>query len=426
MTYHSGSVPLAGRGGLVQAASYNFFASLLNSVYGDLYAGTTDVTLSNYGYGKLPNIDNVSIGALIRADDWNKIFNAIKLCGTHQGTDTTPIPASVDPGDLIVAYNDYLTTQTLKDVIGNIVANRLVVAPSQLSLISGSAATTSSSWTSGIEFTWQINFGSWDSARYFFNTGGSATISGSYAATNSAANYWQTQLVSMGTVSMSAQGTNEFSTYGSNIGFYNLTTSYQTIYRRIPSGGSYYYYGYSNNYVEIQAKLNTVAGTSGAIDFKVRMLDHDAVPAPKTGTISFTPGYKKSSGVIPYSGISTITNGTYSTVSAGLPGGKLLAIYLNTTSAIANIVGEGTATTPSITVSVDGGDAPYTYSWVNYTNSVSFSNSTGSATSFSKSLSSGDIQEGTAVVTVEDSLGGRSSKFVNWSMVSNLPNIDTQ
>ncbi len=72
-------------------------------------------------------------------------------------------------------------------------------------------------------------------------------------------------------------------TGGTAIGFYGLTTSYQTIYIKTYGTGTYY----SANYIQVSAKLNAAAGTNGLIDFKVTMADEDITPTAKTGTATY-------------------------------------------------------------------------------------------------------------------------------------------
>ncbi len=93
------------------------------------------------------------------------------------------------------------------------------------------------------------------------------------------------------------------STGGTSLGFYDLTTSYQTVYNHVHGGVD----TYANSFIRLQAKLNAAAGTNGKIDFTVLLddLDSGSIPA-KNGTTVFRVDNSKASGAIVYPGPSVI------------------------------------------------------------------------------------------------------------------------
>lgn len=290
-------------GGIIEATDYNGFVQQINQIYSDLYPGATTVPFADYGYGAAAALPAVAVGNAVTAANWTSLLNRITLCGTHQGVTIAPLPSFVNSGSSIIALADLISK------LGQTVSNRLNVDASQTSLIGGTQASSSVSWTSTRSWTWSANFGTWDNARYYFNLGGSINVSGSYTGGSNPGSdaFWSMMLSNMGSVGLKALDSNP--AYA-GVGFYDLNTVYQEFYRRVPGGGGGYY---TNSYISIEAKLAASAGTSGVVDFRIRLVDGDLTPDAKTGTLSFTPSRLVSAGAIPYPGSITITNGSFGT-----------------------------------------------------------------------------------------------------------------
>ncbi len=427
-------------GGLIQAGTYNYFADLVSSIYGDVYVNSTVPYLANTGYGKLPNLAHVNPqnpgdpADLVTAVQWNALFSRVIACGVHQGTDTTPIPTNpLLVGTLVEAFNDYLTTQTLKDVLAKLVANKLLIAPGQIALTPATPAVNNVAWTTGKQYTFQVDFGSWNNARYFFNLGGSINFAGSYTGgTNPVADaFWNTFWAGMGVIKFGWQ--DSFASGGSqpsNRGFYDLTTTYQEVYRRVPIDAGV---AYSNSYISVNAKLSAAAGTNGLVDFQIQAVDNDVTPVSKTGTNTINIAVASSGGAITYPGPAvTVSTGTFTNTFTALPAGVPLSVVVSPLALSATIVNAGTATTGLVTATASGGTAPYTYVWSDETITpnivTSFSNPTPASTSgpvtttLSKTLTAGQIVGGTVKVTVTDAAVNTTIAYVNWGTDSNLPN----
>jgi len=439
MTYH--------KQGLIQATTYNAFAAILNSIYYDTNSGSTAENSEEYGYGQQPSVSNgflsiipnVAIGNNITAAQWSILFNIIHLCATHQGYGAAPIPSSVSPGNLIAAYNDYLTTQTLTNIIGQLLAHRLTHSVSQMSIISpaGSPQSNSTSWIRNLKYSFQVDFGSWDNARHFFNSSGAILIFGSHVAGSIGSDdtFWHDMLAAMGTLAFRWHDTSPSVITGgpgSNIGFYDLdftATTWTEVYRRSSNAvGSY-----SNNYISIFAKYNAAPPLNGKIDFRIELIDNDPGIAPQTTATSFSIQLNQAAGVIPYEPSHPAV--IYNPVGFALDSfinpvpipGVALTLTCTTSPAVANasINGPGVATTPSITIVAAGGTAPYFYSWSYEGAPVSFTNPTSATTTFYNTLVEGDIVNGSAVCTVTDSTPGTpnvSGMEIEWSMNSNWLN----
>jgi hypothetical protein len=442
-------------GGLVEAATYNYFVGFINSIYSDSFAGSTNPSSAAFGYGIGTNLPAVNPtinpsapppytpAEIVTAVQWTNLFDRIVKIGLHQGTSTNPIPALVKGSianphnaDLIAAFNDYTNSTTLKEVISQIAARKCIMAVSQriLNLAPPAVSPTipAYTWTSGSQYSFQVDFTTWDNARHFFNLGGAITINGNISGGGSADAMWASILAGMGTITFNWQGAQPGgSGPSSNKGFYFLTTSYQEVFRKTPHGGSAYYVA---SYISVNAKLNAAAGVNGKIDFQFRIVDASATPPTKTGTITTNIGNISSGGAVPYPGPAVITNaGLYTPTFTPDPPGIHLSVAVSPETIQAESQESDTPplTTSVITAQASGGTAPYTYVWANFTsapNVVTFNppapqTSSGPVSvTFSRVMESGGIAVGVARVTVTDSASNVATTLVNWGMANNHNN----
>jgi hypothetical protein len=140
-----------------------------------------------------------------------------------------------------------------------------------------------------------VTFDSADEARYYFNTGGYIAIDPQILSytDDAKARSWNALTQMAGTLIFSAQGstrsggansitvteahTSSEVTLATTIGYYDLTTSYQTVLQRdLTTSGSPYISGGANN-VKIEAKSNGTQGSNSdagtVITFKISCLD---------------------------------------------------------------------------------------------------------------------------------------------------------
>lgn len=422
-------------GGSIQATDFNSFVSQINEVFADSNSGSVVAPPADFGYGH-PALSSVAIGQNVGAAEWTSLFSTIKDIGTHQGTvlDTSGIPALVNAGNIIYAIT------ALQQVVNDARASRLSIDASQIAMIPlfspSQPSYSAPQWTTGIEFVYTVDFGSWNNARHFFNLGGAIGMVGSIpdGAPLTANHFWHDMLVNAGVIKMDHTSTSSNGVATGTIGFYDLTTSYQEIYRKTPTGGGYYYNG---SYMNIRAKLNAAPGTNGIIQFAIGLYDADGTPTGKTGPLVWTINSFQSSGAIPYLG--TVTAATVGTGGggSGTPGfdlvaysggggNPLLTLQMSPTSLSDTITGAGTANAGPITCTVLNGVPPYSFAWTNVTSSPNtatisapVNTPTTSQVSISKSLNSGDIYSGTIRCTVQD--GALQSAYLNanWSFTSN-------
>lgn len=318
MTYNTG--------GIIQALDYNTFATLtggINEVYADLHSGSTTVASgADYGYGQVSTLASVSAGNSITAAQWANLFSVMKDCGTHQGTTTVPpLPVS-NPviGNTITAFN---TPTTLLSLLNTLRSNRFNLAVGQSAQTTANSSGTSAPWTNTLIYTFTVNLGTWDQARYFFNSGGWIGIFGSYPGSGyptSTDDYqWYDFLNQIGTIKVMAKSTtaglaNQAAlTHGlwDNSTGNPLTTTYQQIYLRNYGGAGYY----SASTVAVEARLGATAPAagSGTLQFRVTLTqaDSSATPDPKTLSTTFQMSETHSAGAFAWIGTATITPGTF-------------------------------------------------------------------------------------------------------------------
>ena len=296
-------------GGPIQANDYNTFATLSGSI-NEIFADSATRPNDTYGYGQTPALTSVSVGQTVTAAQWTALFQAMRDCGTHQGTPVVPPLPSSNPniGDIITAYN--VPAGAVSSLITLLHTNRFNLAPLQTSLITGSdfaQPAGAKPWRNTLTFNYQVNFGSWDNARYFFNTGGSLNLNGSYSPNSTPEDaQWISMFNAMSPLVFNYNSTvPQNGIGGSGLGFYNLSTSWQTIYYKANTGGAYYY---TANSIRVRAKLAAAAGTNGLVDFDIQLVEGDVTPAPKNTTTTYRVDYRKSTGVITYPGSVTITS----------------------------------------------------------------------------------------------------------------------
>lgn len=294
-------------GGNIEATDYNGFSVSVNEIYSDNNLGATTLPLAGFGYGITPPITTVAPQINVLASHWADLFSVIRRLGTHQGTSVSPPVPVIDPVPLtdVIAFN----TPVMAGAIANTNANRFNLALGQSTLVTGTNFPNPSSWTNTLTWTVRVDFGSWNNARYFFNSGGTVNLSGSYssAPVTQVDVDWRNMLAQMSPLVFSYNSTTPAVAGGGTlIGFYGLTASYQNIYFRI-NGAGYYYY--TNSSITVQARYAAAPGTNGIVEFRIILTDADTNnPNPKSIPINFRADHRRSAGAIVYPGTVTVTN----------------------------------------------------------------------------------------------------------------------
>ena len=219
---------------------YNDFATSVNALWG---TGSTDS-----GYGESTTVAAVSAGATITAAQWTTLLARMNSMASHQGTSITSI-SNPSAGDTIAAYTALSTN------IAAINTARLTVATRQAA--SNTNRDNTATFTGTLTFTHKWAWGSANQARYFFNAGGRLSISGTQTGHTSRtkADNWASLLTAAGTYQVTAQasgksgGSGSADTNNTNYGYYDLTTSYVTVFKQLEDTSPY-----TANFVQWQLK----------------------------------------------------------------------------------------------------------------------------------------------------------------------------
>ena len=288
MTYSSG--------GLIQATDYNGFASTTANANVNDLGGTG---ASDKGWGETA-LGTVSAAGVVTATNWASLVNTISSMGSQTGTTITARTAPVT-GNLIqilAALNTDLT---------NITTNRAnaVAVGTQFTAYTGTnsktAATSGATWS--ITFVNTVTFASANAARFFFNGGGLIKIDVSKTATGALGDpEWNDLAKTLcGDIFISGiaaahtiagvsrtgvtktGGTGTPTTLATTLGFYNLTTSDQVIYKQFADTAPY-----TSNFIQHSAKT-AGSGTQVVITTLWSASDGDPISGG-TASSGATPG----------------------------------------------------------------------------------------------------------------------------------------
>lgn len=222
-------------GDLITASRYNAIQSRINVIMG---TGS-----GNSGYGQSLASAQVAVGSTV---DLTRVLNLrsdmIRARQHQTGSNEGPSPGTG-------AFPVVTTADQITDAFAaNLESQMTTIETNKLALGSGQFTDTTDAiisqrtagWNGRLTHNVTINFGSADAARFYFNTGSDirirATLTG---GSGSIYTDWETMLVSMGTIIMNHNSTNRSGTSGTaqtSRGWYQLTTSFQEIFRRVGSG----------------------------------------------------------------------------------------------------------------------------------------------------------------------------------------------
>jgi hypothetical protein len=271
---------------------YNIFSSGTTAGnYGINYiAGVGE---GNLGLGQT-EISTITVGDTINASQWNSLFGFMDNIANHVN-ETVTSTAAVAAGDTI-AIKSALNTNL--QAIATAVQGGSVNASGGLTtgstdLTQTASAVFDTSHVAEASFT----FVGGDEARWFFNAGGKLRLTMSNAATNNTGkdSVVSTLMSEIGTFTLGATTSAVSGTLnitggnpdiltedGRSLGYYDLTTSYQTIILYTESSGTYD--GSYDNLIQIKIEAKTSApdgdgrGNNGTtVHLKASVLLNDTV-----------------------------------------------------------------------------------------------------------------------------------------------------
>ena len=246
-------------GGLIQATDYNGLAN--TSVANVWYVLSTGS--GTYGYGQdAASISTVSAAGTITATQWAGLVHSVNKVLGHQGGAAAQLATGsnigITAGATITAFANVSTAVT---TIGT---NRLSFNSTRGTLVTG-ANFDATFATSTFTQTITVTFASANQARYFFNAGGrfSLVFSPTSLGDNNKEISYQDLMNAIGTLHLDAEtstrtGTGETLTInGLAIGYWDLTTSNQTIIKLTSDNATY-----TGNTLEVFMRVAGAAGTN--------------------------------------------------------------------------------------------------------------------------------------------------------------------
>jgi hypothetical protein len=213
----------------VAARGINYIAGTGVGVYG---LGQTEL-------GSLP-----AAGDTITAAQWNSLFTFMNNIQNHTNITALTSTTAAAAGDVIAikaALETDLTALAAAVAGGSTLATAVSEGPEDLSLVASAVFDTSHI----VEASFTFDGG--DEARWFFNAGGKLRVKITNAATNSTSidTSYSALITALGNFDMAAttsarSGSGEtLTTDGSALGYYDLTTSYQTLIKLTQDDGTY-------------------------------------------------------------------------------------------------------------------------------------------------------------------------------------------
>lgn len=261
-------------GSKILASDYNAVQSQVATVMG---TGT-----SNYGYGQTaPRYSSSQLVGKpgITALQWNNLLNDLVNAYQHQGSiNNLAIPQAPTTSTIVTAA-DY----ALYVALGNsIVANANATPPSgQASLFNFPAAVKTTSWNGIVYHNVVLTFPNANAARYYFNSGSNFQFTASLTnypgypgyPSGADASYakdsdWNMLLNNMATITFNYNSTTCSGSYTSilsNVGYYQLTTTPQNIFKKQTASPTY-----TPNQYDIYASVDA---TGAIITFSIRFED---------------------------------------------------------------------------------------------------------------------------------------------------------
>lgn len=240
------------------------------------------VGFGDRGYGQTTqSLTLVGVGTTIFSTAWTAMIVAITEMETHQGIASPGPPvAEVAIGELIEAHESSSPTLNIFDLNSAIVfidASRLATdsGVSLTTVVNGITSTRGSTWSSTIEVTATATFTTAETARHFFNTGGSLTVVGAQPGSTDQDIEWARIFsTELGTVEIRANDTINSGSGGviAGAGYYQLTGSLTRHYNGTDIGSGVY--GANDVFVDASFTGATTNGAKGNIvTIKVELRD---------------------------------------------------------------------------------------------------------------------------------------------------------
>jgi hypothetical protein len=248
-----------------------------------------------YGLGQTA-LSSVAVTDTIQAAQWNSLFTSMNNVALHAGVTLTSTTAksagdtiqiisalTTDLNTLAAAVASGCESQANGGPTGATGTANLTTSAALLTTASSAAAGSPPRWNDSHAVEHVFTFASANAARHYFNAGGklqinvTRTAGGSSTGTATAKDTSVDELIAgLGDFKLGAQistenGSGETQTGDLTIGFYNLTTDYQTICIITQNNGVYS--GYMNIKIEAKANATVSGGTATVVTIKTTIAD---------------------------------------------------------------------------------------------------------------------------------------------------------
>jgi len=263
-------------GNIIYAADYNNVQGTANFLLG--------TGLADSGYGQAITSGQVDSTLKVTAVQWVDLRTDLLKIRQHQTGVDESAGLGIATTSLLV---DDAFVNTFKTFATTCNTNRLTIATNQgtVETLSGAGQTRTTSWNGVVSHTITITFASSNAARHFFNAGGEIRFSGSRSggSTTNKNTSWTNLLSDMGVIKFGSYGTTYTGTGAAGgypttgIGWYGLTTSYQTVFVKPAAAGVYL----ENDY-NIQVRKNAADNTATVLTFEIQFRDDDSGDPPIT------------------------------------------------------------------------------------------------------------------------------------------------
>ncbi len=252
-------------GDIITAARYNNLQSRVATIMG--------IGSGDEGYGQSLNSSQVATNEKVTATHMSLLFDDLSAGRKHQTNLAPSDIALIVQTDVIedsntvnkkgVAQYESLTT-TLEN-------ERFLIDVNQGTAEAGVQGQYTNPWDGQLDHIVNVSFTDGNHARHFFNSGGEIRFSANIAFTGTEAKTinWATILSNMQTVKFNYTETSATgSGTGSNIGYHDVTTTYQTLFDKAGSGA------YTENHYIVEVKGN-VAVDPDILTFRINFNDDD-------------------------------------------------------------------------------------------------------------------------------------------------------
>lgn len=266
MTYSSG--------GLIQALDYNTFAQGGASVNHNIANVNTvwGVGNGNKGYGQTSTLSAVAAGNTVTATQWSTLIARLNSVLSHQSGAGTGITQPT-------AGNTVTYLSALAGKVTTAYNNRLLHATNGTDIAAaGSVNTSFTQDTGSLTITRTVTFSSGDTARYFFNAGGTLifNFAGTNVAGNAKGNDWVSLInTKLGSIIVDGLTNSRTGTGGSvvssngSLGYWNAGTSNAAIMELTSAVGTA---DYGSNKVNLYIKTNGAQGANGDVGSSISLV----------------------------------------------------------------------------------------------------------------------------------------------------------